>query len=446
MYGAAAFWTFNLIALLLAILVLVSATQLIRFYLNKNHAARSTPYQANAFQGGARSRPFDVFISYKAEDANIAREIADWLLAVGRTPWFDEYVIARLPETDVQNAIQTAPKKCEFGIVIATDEYAKAHFTRLELRALVTHVRHEHLFSLYSRDWHTRLPTDDQLLGDILLAVPNKARYEDSLEPVYAWLQEHLNIKGPNTAKKREAGPRFALSEYWEVSLGSWKHLNTYLPGEIAQFGDVKVPIDERSDFFELTLPTHSAYLNVIQGPAPPTWRRDFGKGEFVEKRTLQTQMKAIAELFLRDEAVPSGFDGAHLYYLDEQPPIPQIGFTYWNERWVRRVSVVLESATGVAEEFAFVFSVDGGFRDLCRISSHIDCLVRSTRRRIGHRPAAESGSQVFTAPDGVQIEVVKLSEEATLVCPKCGFELDIYKGTSPRRRTCLGCGHSWTE
>lgn len=78
--------------------------------------------------------------------------------------------------------------------------------------------------------------------------------------------------------------------------------------------------------------------------------------------------------------------------------------------------------------------------------SKTMSFLKRLVERITGRRSSSELIT--FKNPSGTVIELETLSEddEYTLVCPKCGYQVEIYKGNTPRQWTCMGCQHRWTE
>src|SRR5688572_28681679 len=95
-------------------------------------------------QGGR----FDAFISYKSEDVEHARRIADRLIASGRRVWFAEYQILLTARDRFQEAIDRGIDRSRFGIAITNDLYAGSEHCRGEMKRLLAHCGPERVMDI----------------------------------------------------------------------------------------------------------------------------------------------------------------------------------------------------------------------------------------------------------------------------------------------------------
>ncbi len=76
---------------------------------------------------------WDVFVSYKSEDANEVRLIVNQLLALGIRVWFAEYQIRFFARDKFQDAIDTAIRESRFAILFTNDRYTRSEYVKKEI-------------------------------------------------------------------------------------------------------------------------------------------------------------------------------------------------------------------------------------------------------------------------------------------------------------------------
>jgi len=83
---------------------------------------------------------FDIFISYKTEDANEVREVAECLVANGVRMWFGEYEIrAEIYDDDqaVQRSIDDGILRSRHALVFTNDRWASSEYCALEMDGIL---------------------------------------------------------------------------------------------------------------------------------------------------------------------------------------------------------------------------------------------------------------------------------------------------------------------
>lgn len=83
---------------------------------------------------------YDVFISYKSDDAEIVREIAERLISSGLNVWFAEYEILLSWRGMFQWNINKGIKLSKYALAFTSDEYAKSKHCHEEMRRLLIHL------------------------------------------------------------------------------------------------------------------------------------------------------------------------------------------------------------------------------------------------------------------------------------------------------------------
>ncbi len=80
---------------------------------------------------------WDVFISYKSENVEIARRLADRLVASGRRVWFAEYQILLAARERFQEAIDQGVDNSRYAIALTNDLYVGSEHCRHEMARLI---------------------------------------------------------------------------------------------------------------------------------------------------------------------------------------------------------------------------------------------------------------------------------------------------------------------
>lgn len=82
---------------------------------------------------------YDVFVSYKSENANQARAVADFLTSRGLRVWFAEYEIrSDIYESDVaiQAAVDRGIAHSSFFLLFTNDRWSKSYYCQMEFEKI----------------------------------------------------------------------------------------------------------------------------------------------------------------------------------------------------------------------------------------------------------------------------------------------------------------------
>lgn len=81
-----------------------------------------------------------VFVSYKSEDANLVRRVAEQLTACGLDLWFNEYRILAGEYEKFQSAIDAGIAQATHAVVFTNDRWAGADWCRYEMNGLLARI------------------------------------------------------------------------------------------------------------------------------------------------------------------------------------------------------------------------------------------------------------------------------------------------------------------
>jgi hypothetical protein len=315
--------------------------------------------------GPAPEGQFDVFLSYKSEDVELVRQVADALIAAGRTVWFAEYLILLVDREKFQDAIDDGIRRSRFGVLFTSDRYVASEHCRNELEQLLP-PRPGKVLEVRVRDepgTHERYP----MLGDCPALT-----YRGDVGEVLRFIQEQTALPGevlppPEPEATVPAVFQDAAAGY-SVEVSGWELCSR---GGAAYLGQWIGPQFRRQcDGFR-------AAWNLVIG-SPVVAPRRFREGEPIDDRECFDVTVEFARRYL---AARPGAKcvGVHLFFL---AGLSHFVVAYWEGGlWRRRYSVILTDPEGVSTEFAFAFGFRGPFTAYCRHVPLMDRVVRSLQR-----------------------------------------------------------------
>lgn len=304
---------------------------------------------------------WDVFISYKSENVEIARLLADRLIASGRRVWFAEYQILLAARDRFQEAIDQGVDSSRYAIALTNDLYAGSEHCRHEMTRLIAKCGPERIIDIQA-------PAEPAIRQSFPALQNSRAfEYAGDVEGV-------LGVVGDVTGWRILAGadPPRAISPHihngeclgipYTIDVTGWALVDPSFQGGGPCYG----------------LKQHRLLWNLQTGeetnPALYDARRRWTKTR-INDRALYDEMCEFARGHL-DTPV-----GVHLYFLDG---FSHFAATYQKGKyWKRRYSLMLvEPETYKAAEFLFTFQFEGAFEEYCRIVAIMDAVVRSLNWR----------------------------------------------------------------
>jgi hypothetical protein len=304
---------------------------------------------------------WDVFLSYKSQDAMLVREVADRLLAAGVRVWFAEYYV-RLSTLLFPLALYRGLLGSRWGVLFTNDRYAQARWCQREVKWLLwrrgpRHVleiqiprepdarrRFAHLNAVEAAE--TRDPRRiASLIADRAgLTLAPSANVDASEAPI--WLYE-----------ARYLGRSVTLDR------GGWSILQEPMDGEI---GGLTFRHNRCAGLF-VNVWAHRETSNAGQRAT-----------QTIDDRQMFTYLRRFARRHLR--RLPHAGVRARGVHLLFHNGLSQIAVTYhMGHYWTRKVSLVIPNATtSDMAEFEFTFGFVGTFAEYCAHAATMDRLALS--------------------------------------------------------------------
>lgn len=333
----------------------------------------STPFQCAAmrvrwlrwFNYG---KAFHFFISYKSEDAVLARQLTERFIACGLTPWFAEYAISIPERNRFQQAIDSGVENSRFGICLTNEKYFKSKYCEDERKGLLENCGVDRVIELNID------PT-----------------YKTPQEMPWAASLTHCTIQQSFKDVTELAGFRLdPLGETVE-SVRQNTHMRTVFPGITGTYSlDLSqwevIPREELyagggdlwGPKFRRWCDSDLIWGHLIIGPQPAHVRRKpMLKGAFDDRKYYEDALE-FADMFFNNE-LPQRCVGAHLFFLGGWSQVAFTTFHLKNTVWSRMYSLVFPGVGGREDiEFAFFFFMREPFRHFCHRAYLMDELVMS--------------------------------------------------------------------
>lgn len=323
---------------------------------------------------------FDLFISYKVENALIARRVADKIIAAGLIPWFDEY--QTIFTKDLDEAIKSGIEKSKYCLVLTDELYYLSEKCRYELeRILDTHSPEKIL--------HVKLEKCKE--NDTLLESLKNCPHIDNptqIDEIISFIESKTNAKNLYINNEsynfkdymgRCMGIPYSLNIFgWHIVSNNkeiifkkaFRLLNIFRKSSESQADYEKGPQLSRY------INNHKILMNLLAGPEiEPLFFKNKILGS-IDDRRAQRALKDFAIKYF--STIDGNCVGVHL--------VPQGGslhyaFTYiaFSRYWSRKYSIQLpRTNSGDLVEFVFTFTFLGPFAEFCRASEWMDQLVLS--------------------------------------------------------------------
>ena len=316
--------------------------------------------------GRAGEGSFDAFVSYKSEDVELARRIAERLMASGLRIWFDEYQVLLTDRHLFQDAIDRGIALSTYGIAITNDRYVASDYCRDELKQLLAHCGPERVIEIrYPAEPGTRRAFPQLEAAPSLDLEP--AEDPDAALALIGKITEWRIVAEPEPLP---AAPKRVYSDKWwgfvySVDVTGWTLVDPSFAG-----GGPCYCLHEPPLFWN---------LQYGREDNPDILRARLGGiGSRIDDRLVLDQMREYALRYFT-EVNPAPAAGVHLYFLNGAA---HLALTYSHGRfWKRRYSMILaRPVTGRVAEFLFTFQFEGDFAEYCRHVEIMDSVVASLR------------------------------------------------------------------
>jgi tetratricopeptide (TPR) repeat protein len=324
-----------------------------------------------------RGDRWDVFVSYKSENVELARRIAERLIASGLKVWFAEYQVLLAERERFQEAIDKGLARSRYGIVLTNELYAMSQHCMHELAGLLDRCGPARLLEV-------RVPPG----AAGTKTVSHSIEYAGDVDAVLGFIGQTAGwtvVAAPRpggTARKLHEGECLGIP--YSIDVSGW-----FLVDPSFQGGG---PCYQHEQ--------HRLIWNVQYGrdrnPNLYDARRGWTSSNFND-RALFDEMCAFARGHLAEPI------GAHLFLHDGAA---HFAATYRKGRqWKRVYSVMLvEPQTYEAAEFLFTFQFEGPFEHFCLMGDTMEALVGSLTWRAPNASLA--------APSRADERLVRVSDD----------------------------------
>lgn len=322
------------------------------------------PGSAGARSTTAGASEYDLFISYKSEDAPFVRLVVERLLASRLKVWFAEYAIRLERREMFQQMIDAAIPASRCGVIFTRASYFDSQHCTAELKLLHAHSVKiiEVQLERYDRD-RTPLPVpapDDRLELD-----HDSSSVGNLLGKALSFISHggpslSTGISTPSDDKPEQQHSFHAGPWAYTLDLTDWRLL-------------------DKSPSFEKEVGGYHLVGNVIAGSERITPRLipNLNQARPLDERQCFDSMIGFARSYLSGGSAK--LLGVHLLFHNG---FSHLGLTYWRRgAWIRRYSIVLlDKRSGRDVEFAFTFSFFGPFREFCLQAGEMDRVASSLR------------------------------------------------------------------
>jgi hypothetical protein len=318
----------------------------------------------------------DIFISYKSEDAALARRLTDGLAASGWKVWFAEQQVLLAWRWLFPLAILAGIRDARFGLAITNDRWARSRHCAFEIRMLLWMLGPRHVLEVCApreplpHQSYPRLAQSPSFAAGATPAILDFVK--DTTGATYA-AKSSPEAPTEGASYRTEAGGR-PLS----LTVEGWRMHRSGAAGPAALGGQA---------WSYDALPEGQLFVNVHWG------RETSHEGQRVDqgiddRRMFDTLVKWAPKHIGR---VRAKVRGVHLLF---HSGLSQMGVTYWVREqtvagpsgatsvggyWTRKLSLVIPNrATGAMGEFVFTFGFRGPFADYCRYAHIMDAFASS--------------------------------------------------------------------
>jgi len=307
---------------------------------------------------------WDVFISYKSEDVEFARQVADQLLASGIKVWFGEYQVLLQNYDQFQQAIDFGIDNCDWGIALTNDRYTHSPYCCAEITHLLQHLPPQHILEIM-------VPAQEQLPHQKFQALADCPAYIGTdLPGMLAFIAQHTGWQiQPLLPEVVASQPR--LHEFMVLGRPATLDARDW---ELSESGRV---LDGTTDLIAFNyFPRRDQYhmlVNVVCGREYA--REGQRQNQTSDDRQMYALLRAHAQKHLA--TLKAQIYGLHLVFHDQ---LSQFALTYrMRGYWSRKYSIIIPNpVTGQMAEFVFTFGFLGTFEQYCSNTHIMDHFVQT--------------------------------------------------------------------
>lgn len=323
-------------------------------------------------RAGSREKQFDFFVSYQSENAPLARQIAELLIAQGYWVWFDEYVILLVDREKFREEMDMGIGNTRYGVCLTDELYVNSKYCMDELRGFlqpgncgpgnVVDIRLSEGYPIPAD-----FPEFGQLLDENSIKFRNIAETLAFLEKATGRRMPVHKVESPGTGTGRLQIP--GDRESYTLDLAGWERGHSYSPRIISR--------SRKDNFFAfkgVKMPLWGC-VSAAGGEAP-----DFI--HFEENESKEVRVNRIIESVYRKHRITRDeCFGVHFLKVLGHG---QFAFSLFKDNpgppgWYRIYTIFLPGegdSPGLELNFEFLFR--GHYRAFCRYACWMDQLVLS--------------------------------------------------------------------
>lgn len=370
------------------------------------------------------------FISYKSEDANLVRGVAERLLAKGIDLWFAEYRV--LPENyeDWQVAIDEGLSQASHALVFSNKRWTGSEPCRYEMRKILERIDDptKIIEVCIPKEDEPHLEFPELAAGDaIVFRGDSRKPVDEEVEELVAEISARLDLPSIATGFPISNSKTISFERYGiKLDLGPLQPaLGKTL---LAQRTDGRY---SRSVTFAGKIADIDVSLDIYIWPFDSILRHySISQNRAANDREVYTSYRKYARQWLEEESQRRFSKlrsrGLHLVFIGDHS---HLGLTYTSKElsvresiWERRYAIMLQDqGSGLLGEMGLIFaaSLEGPVRQqlqqFCRVAPQLDTIARSLTIRIPSFPNRVLNSVFFFLGRGIYT-AVSIGLLATLV------------------------------
>jgi hypothetical protein len=310
---------------------------------------------------------FHVFLSYKSEDSDLVRTVAEWLISAGLRVWFAEYQILLHDRDQFQKHIDIGVAKSKWGIAFTNPTYIDSEHCQNELKSLAstTGCTADHLLEVVLGD----RPAAKAFLAKHQLPWLTTPHLFTNLPELCEWLNAqltHTALNDPIKTAPSGTTVHQGMNGSYSIDLSAWRETSAeqgWQPSSVFKgpqftlltdnkvYGDLTIAsvrgVDRKSMQYGTEVSFQRNYFNALI---------DFAKNEYED-----STKKCV---------------GVHLIHKDENVHFATTSFS--SGEWVREYFIELPDAYGNGIELALRFRRNGAFHEFVRNIPAMDAMATS--------------------------------------------------------------------
>lgn len=318
-------------------------------------------------------KPYDLFVSYRSQNAPLVRPIVEQLLGAGYKVWFDEYVISLdvktlRDQTDLDQRLrEIIPRGIEQSkraICFVSDHYLQSDWCRLELDLILKQLGPSQLLNIEL----SAIPHLDDRFSQ--LAQAQTIKYENPTQCL-SFIDSSIAWESRLFPQASAAQPIVFPYQDWvfELDGSDWRSDTRY---RTVGFDNLEGPKLNRG--FEGSLWT----CRVMVGEMGYSAR----SAHLHQDREFFLRSARFAQEFLA-EYKGHRCVGVHLVMLNGESHLGLTSTAYQRGQWMRIYSIALHDGVPHIKgdtEVYFNFQFTGSFENFCRSVHSADALVQSLK------------------------------------------------------------------